>query len=243
MKNKQNTHKKVVIEFDEQHLSTLITALEVYSRLQSGQIKMAVDTAYADRLITHQESQYIENVIRSIAFPSLPKREYDGHGGFYDQYNNIYAEDGSISEESKEWKTKKNSPHLDHPNTFFGVGCKEMKDGTVAFEIKKTLEQYLHYQRNNGFRKVMDVTGDGAMQLSNIPVPRILNWKPEKYFKISTKDQKHIESAIEQKNYDKIWDLVHEAFKNKPLPRGKASKIQKTSDGSYHVVIEEPYEL
>ena len=243
MKNKKADSKKVAIEFDEKHLSTLVTALEVYSRLQSGQIKMAIDTAYADRLISYEESQYIENAIRLIAFPPLPKREYDGHGGFYDQYNNVYDENGSIVEESSEWKSKKNSPHLDHPNSSFGVGCKEMKDGTVAFEIKKAIEQYMHYQRNAGFRKVMDVSGDGAIQFSDIPPPKVLNWKPEKSFKISGRFQKRIENAIEQKNYNKAWDVVNKAFETKPLPRGKTSKIQKTQDGSYHVIVEEPYEL
>jgi len=81
---KSKTSNKVQIEFDEEHLGVLVAALETYSRLQSGQIKMALDTVYADRDISYDEGEYLENAVRYIAFPSNPKREYDGHGSFYD---------------------------------------------------------------------------------------------------------------------------------------------------------------
>ena len=243
MKKKNSESKKVVIEFDEKHLSTLVTALETYSRLQSGQIKMAIDTAYGDRHISYEESQSIENIIRYIAFPRSLERNYDGHGSFYDQYNNEYDEGGSIVKESEEWARKKNHPHLDHPSSSFGVGCKEMKGGTIAFEIKKTIEQYMHYQMNNGFRKVMDVSGDGAMQFSDVPLPKVLSWKPEKAFKISPKYQNSMQKALDQKNFSEAWSVVDKAFKTKPLPRGKTTKIEQSEEGHYQVVVQEPYEL
>ena len=243
MKKKKVEPKKVVIEFDEKHLPTLVTALETYSRLQSGQIKMAIDTAYGDRHISYEESQFIENAVRHIAFPRNPERNYDGHGGFYDQYDNEYSEGGSIVKESEEWARKKNHPHLDHPNSSFGVGCKEMKGGTVAFEIKKTIEQYMHYQRNNGFRKVMDVSGDGAMQFSDVPLPKVLSWKPEMSFKVSSKYQNSLQKAFDQKNFSEAWSVVDKAFKTKPLPKGKTTKIEQSEEGYYQVVVHEPYEL
>ena len=242
MKKKAES-KKVVVEFDEKHLPTLVAALETYSRLQSGQIKMAIDTAYGDRNISYEESQHIENIVRCIAFPRNPERNYDGHGGFYDQYDNEYDQSGSIVKESEEWARKKNHPHLDHPNSSFGVGCKEMKGGTIAFEIKKTIEQYMHYQRNNGFRKVMDVSGDGAMQYSDVPLPKVLSWKPEMAFKISSKHQNNLQKALEQKNFSEAWSIVDKAFKTKPLPRGKTTKIEQSEEGHYQVVVREPYEL
>ena len=232
--------EKIVIEFDTKHLSVLINALEVYSRLQSGQIKMAIDTVYGDRHISYEEGLHIEGTVRYIAFPRNVQREYDGHGGFYDQYDNEYDEGGSIVKESEEWSRKKNHPHLDHPNSSFGVGCKEMKEGTVAFEIKKTIEQYIHYQRNNGFRNVMDVSGDGAMQYSDTPLPKILNWKPQKQFKIPQKYQNNISEYINNNEYDKAWNIIDKVFQKKSLPKGNTTKIEKVSD-AYYVTVEEPY--
>jgi len=237
--------KKVVIEFDENHLPTLAAALETYSRLKSGQIKHAIDTVYTDRNISYEEGLHIEYVIRDAAFPANPQRNYDGHGVFYDQYDNVYDEGGSLVTENEKWNRKKNSPHLDHPNISFGVGCPEMKDGTVAFEIKKTIEEYLHYNRNSGFRQISDVSGDGAWQISNVPLPCILDdnltrWKPEKHFRIPKKYQESLRQAIKNKEFTKAWEIVNKSFK--VLPKGTKSKIEEF-DGTYHLVIEKPYKI
>jgi hypothetical protein len=68
MKKKTKPSKKVSIEFDEKHLGTLATALEVYSRLRSGQIKIAMDTAFWDKDLTYQDGEVLESMIRTIVF-------------------------------------------------------------------------------------------------------------------------------------------------------------------------------
>jgi hypothetical protein len=121
-----------------------------------------------------------------------------------------------------------------------------MKDGDVAWEIKKVIEQYKHYQRNNGFRRICDVSGDGAMQISEVPVPKIIDsngyWKPQKSFIIPKRYQKYIDASLKIEKYSDVWSVVDKAFKKKPLPNGKLSRIEKY-DGSYYVVVEEPYTL
>jgi hypothetical protein len=241
MKKKKVEPKKVTIEFDEAHLPTLVSALEVYSRLRSGQISMAMDTAFWDVNLSWDERQFIENVIRYVVFPAQPKREYDGHGGFYDQYNNEYDDGGSLVKESEDWKQKKNRPHLDYPNSYFGVGCDEMKDGTVAWEIKKAIDQYLHYQRNNGFRRICDVSGDGAMQISKVPVPKVLNFDPCKTIKIPKRYYNKIEKNFENKEWSVLWNLTDKIFAKNPLPKGKSTTIKKIED-DWCVVVNEPYE-
>ena len=240
--------KKLLIEFDYNHLPVLINALETYSRLQSGQVGMAMDTVYADRNLSWDERQYIEGAIRYMAFPANPRREYDGHDGFFDQYNNVYENDGSIIEESDEWKQKKNRPHLDHSNSSFGVGCKEMKSGTIAWEIKKAVEQFLHYERNDGYRD-MGVDGDGVLNISGVPDAKILNpvlpspfkyWKPEKQFKIPQRYQDKINNLIKNKEHKLVWDIVNKAFKRKPLPQGSSSRIEEIH-GTYYVIVDRPY--
>jgi hypothetical protein len=245
---KKKISKKIKIEFDYEHLSVLTTALEVFSRLRSGQVDMAMSEAYWDRLIDWDEREAIHRHVRYVMFPSLPERRYDGHGGFYDQYNNEYDESGSIIKESEEWKKKKTFPNLDHPNSSFGVGnTKEMRDGTIAWEIKKVIEQYLHYERNDGYRTICDVSGDGAMEFSDVELPKILDsidgyWKPQKEFRIPQRYQKKIDTAIKNKEYAKAWDIVYKAFEKNPLPKGNMSKIENVS-GTYYVIIEKPYIL
>lgn len=243
----KNKNKKIQIEFDSKHLPVVINALETYSRLQSGQVSMAMDTVYFDRNLSWDERNHIEGTIRYIAFPANPRREYDGHGGFFDQYNNEYDESGSIAKESDDWKSKKNRPHLDHPNSSFGVGCPEMKNGTIAWEIKKAIEEFLHYERNDGYRD-MGVDGDGVLNISGIPNAKIIDtetreyWKPIKRFPIPFKYQTKIADLIQSNKFSDVWSLIDKAFKNKKLPAGKCRKVEE-KDSLYYVVVEKPYKL
>lgn len=245
MKPKTEKNKRIRVEFDKRHLLVLISALETYSRLQSGQIKMAMDEVYWDRGLTYDEGQHIENTIRFHAFPPNAKREYDGHGGFYDQYNNEYDENGVIAKESEDWKNKKIRPHLDHPNSSFGVGCKEMIRGTIAWEIKKAIEEYLHYERNDGYRD-MGVDGDGVLNISNIPNVKVIDpetnmyWVPEKRLAILKRYQEKISKLIKEKDYCNVWKVVETAFKKSPLPSGARYRIEEKNNKLY-VVVEKPY--
>ena len=238
--------ERVSINFESQHLPVLVAALETYSRLLTGQVKIAVDTVYSDRHISYEEAQFIENAVRYVAFPQSPERRYDGHGGFYDQYNNEYDEGGSIVRESPLWKNKKNNPHLEYANSYFGVGCREAHNGTVAFEIRKVIDQYLHYKENDGYRVVNLVSGDGVRGTgySGIPVPYVEGFKPELRFCIPKRNQAQVEKLFQnQKDWDKLWSYIkNTAFKNKPLPTGSCSRLQKI-DNLWYVVVEEPYKL
>jgi hypothetical protein len=209
MKKKTVESKKISIEFDEKHLSTLITALEVYSRLRGGQIKFAFDNAFWDKDLSYQDGEVLESFVRTIVF-------------------------------------QKDELLIKNRNAYYGIGCKEMKDADIAWEIKKTIEQYQHYQRNDGFRRVCDVSGDGPMQISNVPVPKILEsngyWKPQKSFIIPKRYQKYIDASMKIEKYSDVWSVVDKAFKKKPLPKGKSSRIEKY-DGSYYVTVEEPYQI
>ena len=219
---KQTKQNRVSIEFDEAHLGVLTAALETYSRLQSGQIGMALDEVYSDRCLTWEEKNYLERVIRYIAFPAIPKVEYDGHGEFYDQYDNEYDEYGSLKVEGPAWKGYKKRPHLNHQNEAFGVGCPEMKMGTIAFEIKKVIEQYRHYKQNKGYRQISNVSGDGmrGSGYSGIPVPCVIGFEPKLTFLIPKRNQARVEKMFQDQNsWDKLWIYIREtAFKKKPLP-------------------------
>ena len=210
MKKKKTEYDKVSIEFDDRHLSTLVTALEVYSRLRSGQIKFAIDAAFWDKGLTYNDGEVIESIVRTLVF-------------------------------------RKDDEIINNRNSYYGVGSLHMKDGTVAWEIKKAIEQYLHYQRNDGMRRICDVSGDGPLEISGIPAPKVLDsikgyWKPQKEFRIPQGKQECMRKAMNNKDYEKAWNIVYSSFKRKPLPTGKKTRIEEVS-GAYYVIVEEPYEL
>jgi hypothetical protein len=138
------------------------------------------------------------------------------------------------------------------PNSCYGVGCEQMKDGTAAWEIKKVIEEYLHYQRNDGFRTIADVSGDGAMQYSEVPIPKVINpigmpsemkyWKPQKEFKIPQRYQDSMDKAMKAKDFTKAWEIVNKSFKKNPLPNGSVTKLEEIT-GAYYVVVEKPYKM
>jgi hypothetical protein len=203
MPAKNKVRKKVIIQFDEEHLQTIATAMEVYSRLRSGQIKFAFDAAFWDKNLTYEDGEAIESFVRTL----------------------VFRNDKTIT---------------DNRNAYYGVGCDEMKDGTVAWEIKKVVEQYLHYQRNDGYRSIMDVSGDGPMQISEVPVPKILNFEPSKTFPVPKKAYDILNKAFEKNDWETMWATVELAFEKSPLPKGKSTKIEKV-DNQWVVIVNEPY--
>ena len=77
---KKKEHKKVTVTFDERHLPVLVRALEVFQRMRSGQITMAMDECYADKQTKmlkdrkyyhYGDNKEIEKLIRSVYFKDL----------------------------------------------------------------------------------------------------------------------------------------------------------------------------
>jgi hypothetical protein len=203
MPTKTKPRKKVAIQFDEEHLHTIATAMEVYSRLRSGQIKFAFDAAFCDKNLSYEDGETIESFVRTLVF--------------------------------------RNDEHIiNNRNAYYGVGQEQMKDGTEAWEIKKTVEQYLHYERNDGYRNIMDVSGDGPMQISKVPVPKILNFEPSKTFPLPKNCYKSMDRLFEKKDYSAMWIIVDKMFQDTPLPKGNTTKIEKV-DNQWVVIVNEPY--
>jgi hypothetical protein len=203
---KKETSQKVQIEFDEEHLHTLVQALETYSRLRSGQIGIALDNVYWDRDLDWNDKKDLETKVRNVVF--------------------------------------KNEELSENTNMSYGVGCPEMKDGTDAFIIRKVIDQYLHYKRNDGYRRVMDVSGDGAYGFGykGTPPPKILNFDTSKIFPLPKRYWNALDSFYEKKDFMAMWDIYDKVFKKKPLPKGKLSQIKKVDD-KWVVIVKEPYIL
>ena len=57
------------IKLTDNHLSVIIKALEVYYRLRSGQISMAISEAFKDRIIDWDKKDLIERHVQSATHP------------------------------------------------------------------------------------------------------------------------------------------------------------------------------
>ena len=77
---KKKEHKKVTVTFDERHLPVIVRALEVFQRMRSGQIDMALDECYADKQTKlmndkdyshYTDNKVIETIIRNVYFKDL----------------------------------------------------------------------------------------------------------------------------------------------------------------------------
>jgi hypothetical protein len=142
------------IEFTDEHLRVMMTALEVYSRLRSGQIKIAIETAYSDYSITGNESETIENYVRDIVFPRTFALEQN-HKEAYDEQCRVKR------------------PAL-NKNSYFGVTSSEMlkSGGTLAHEIYSTLRQYVSLKNNDGYEG-SGVNYYSPLMITQVPLPVI----------------------------------------------------------------------
>ena len=79
-KKSKKTHKKVTITFDERHLPVIARGLEVFMRMRSGQITMALDECYADKQTKmlkdknydhFNDNKDIEALLRNVYFKDL----------------------------------------------------------------------------------------------------------------------------------------------------------------------------
>jgi hypothetical protein len=77
---KKKEHKKVTVTFDERHLPVIARALEIFMRMRSGQITMALDECYADKQSKmlndknyhhYDDNKDIEKLIRKVYFKDL----------------------------------------------------------------------------------------------------------------------------------------------------------------------------
>jgi hypothetical protein len=135
----------------------------------------------------------------------------------------------------------KNEEILEYNNMYYGIHSKEAGDAKEAFAIKKTIEQYLHYQRNNGYRKICDVSGDGPMKaMSKYPVPKVVGFEPKKVFPIPKRQHAKLDFFFEIKDFSSMWKIIDKTFTKKPLPKGTSSEIKKIDD-KWLVVVNEPY--
>ena len=90
---KEKVRQPVTVEFQEEHISVIIRALEVYQRLRLGQVDYALSEAFDWRL-DYDQKQAIHNFARKILFP-----EFDNPNASYGIYNQEKVGDATLGYE------------------------------------------------------------------------------------------------------------------------------------------------
>ena len=155
------------IKLSDNHLEVINKALETYYRLKSGQVNMAMETAY-DYAINHDDTHFIEYTVRN----SLP------------QFKDM------------------------HPDAAYGVGCKEIGDASLAYEIRKTFQEYLSVKKNDGYYGTT-VDFDGPVKITDEPLPVVTNFKNYKEYPLNREQSDKAIELINKKDANKIWDYIH----------------------------------
>lgn len=88
----ENVRQPVVVELQEEHISVINRALEVYQRLKMGQIKSAFDEAF-DFPIDYDDAIAMERFVRSFLFKDL------NSNAFYGIYNQDKVGDATLAYE------------------------------------------------------------------------------------------------------------------------------------------------
>jgi hypothetical protein len=215
----------------------MMTALEVYSRLRAGQIRIAIDEAFRDMHLSWKELESIEEFVRDILYPKPVELKYDGHGGYYDQYGCTYDENG-VRDTEVTWEEKERLKRSQlHGN--YGVCHEEMikSGGTLAYEIYSTLRQYVSLKNNDGYEGV-GVNYRSPLQITEVTLPVIEGFTAEKHFPIKGKSiVDKLDKAQETKDYSKVWEVVGEYLKRKYPELEGYSQARIEKEENHYVVI------
>lgn len=108
------------------------------------------------------------------------------------------------------------------------------KEPQIAYEIQKQIEQYQALKKSNGwFGSGREF--DGAMlNPSGEPPPKIdgLEEMLCKDFLVPEECQDTVRHLIENKSYQKLWDIINDVIPS--LPRGDKMEIVKVFDKDVH---------
>ena len=91
---KKTVKQPVTIEFQEEHIPTILKALEVYQRIRIGQIDYALDEVFGWKL-DYEDKKEIHNCARKHLFPEL----FDTPNASYGIYNQEKVGDATMAYE------------------------------------------------------------------------------------------------------------------------------------------------
>ncbi len=113
-------------------------------------------------------------------------------------------------------------PEIASRGTSYSFNSPQIGDGTIAYEITKTIDEYLSVKRNDGYYG-HTVDFSGPLKASEEPLPEILDHKNYKDFEMDKKQSTKANKLYSSKNFDKLWEYIYEVFPK--LPKGQKIEI------------------
>lgn len=113
-------------------------------------------------------------------------------------------------------------PEIASRGTSYSFNSPQIGDGTIAYEITKTIDEYLSVKKNDGYYG-HTVDFSGPLKASEEPLPEILDHKNYKDFEMDKKQSAKANKLYSSKNFDKLWEYVNEVFPK--LPKGQKVEI------------------
>lgn len=108
-------------------------------------------------------------------------------------------------------------------NGSYGVGCKEIGDGQIAYEVSQSITQYKAIKENDGyFSDKFSTRFNDPLMLSGEPEIEIAGFN--KYVDIELSDDIALESSelFNDDKYEALWSLVKNNMK---LPKSEKQEI------------------
>ena len=118
-------------------------------------------------------------------------------------------------------------PHIDPGISGYGFNSEKIGDARIAYEIKKTFEEYLSVKNNDGYYG-NTCNFDGPLKASEEPLPIVEEHKNYKDFPLTKTQSKKVNDFIKQKSFDKLW-LYIDSLK---IPKGGKSEVVQTGAGT-----------
>lgn len=192
------------IKLSDTHLQVINTALEVYSRLRSGQIRIALNTAYIDKqhvADSFDKEKEIENLIQKTYFSELGR-----NGGYY-SFSNPKMGDARIGYEilktfEEFLSVKRNGGYYGTGTNFYGplkasdepwpevVGFNKYKDFPLtakqSMRVRKLAEDNKFNEMWNYIGTIKSIKARGSKMetigLSDVTklTVKIRIWRPER---------------------------------------------------------------
>lgn len=106
-------------------------------------------------------------------------------------------------------------------NSYYGVACKEIGNGQIAYEVLKVFRQYLAVSRNNGYFK-HTVDYQEPLKVSTEPLPIIEGFKTYKDIEVHPRAGKKILDYLGKGKYKEMWDYIGTI---KGIPEGDKKEI------------------
>lgn len=119
----------------------------------------------------------------------------------------------------------------------YSFNSPKLGDARIAYEIKKTFEEYLSVKNNDGYYG-FGRSFDGPLKASHEPLPVVLEHKNYKDFPLNQRESFKLRKFIDSRDWDGAWTYVKSVLID--LPRGDSSEIKEADMGIYFIRITKP---